>query len=88
MIESNRLPYSTTAGNLSSEDTFKQLIEYLRLTVEDAKTLSDLRRQAKDETTALMWNVIAKNFHRTERNVINLAKGKLGSSVGYTGIAK
>lgn len=80
----NRLPYSTLAGNLAASDTFKQLIEYMVLISEDARKIANLRAVGGDADTALWWNKVANNFDKIATVVTHLAKGKTGSSVGFT----
>ena len=81
--DSNRLAYETSGGNLDASATFQQLIEYLRLSEEDARALSARRSVANDDTGAMMWAAIAKNFHKTQRMVTKLMTEKTKSSVGY-----
>jgi hypothetical protein len=44
-----RLPYETIGGNVSEDDTFQQLSEYLRLAEECCYTISHLAK-ANDDT--------------------------------------
>lgn len=75
-----RLPYETSGGNLSAEITFKQLIEYLVLLTEDCHALGNLSQ----DPLSRGWHTIANNFDKTATVVTHLAKGKTGSSVGFT----
>lgn len=80
----NRLPYETLAGNLAASDTFKQLIEYMILISEDARKIANLRAAGGDAGSSSAWNAVANNFDKIATVVTHLAKGKTGSSVGYT----
>jgi len=79
----NRLPYETIAGNLSSNETFKQLLENLRLAEEDAHSLYSFNRTRNDPRAA-GWKTFAANFHKIQAIVTELAKSKAHSSVGFT----
>lgn len=80
----NRLPYETIGGELAANETFKQFIEYMILISEDSRKIADLRSAANDTTTSAKWNAIANNFDKIATVVTHLAKGKTGSSVGFT----
>lgn len=79
----NRLPYSTTAGSVSPEDTFQQLIEYLRLTEEDARELGKLCKIHNDDVLGNQWFHVADNFKRTQNVVSHLANSKTRTSLGF-----
>lgn len=79
----NRLPYETIGGNLSPTDTFKQLIEYLRLAEEDARELMKLCKIRHENRKADAWLGTANNFQRIQTVVSALANSKTRSSLGY-----
>lgn len=83
MMSKNRLDYETIGGSLSPEITFAQLVEYLRLAEEDARSLARARKIASDDSTAFQWLAIANNFAKTQALIATLTKGKTKSSVGY-----
>lgn len=83
----NRLPYETHGGNLSSADTYKQLLEHLRLAEEAARGLSNLRQSRSDITNAKRWSAFADIFNKIQDIIRVLATGKAETSVGYTGNA-
>jgi hypothetical protein len=80
-----RLHYETSAGNLSSLDTYKQFIELMRLCEEDARTLSNLCKARSDLQMAKGWTAFANNFNRICDVVTELATGRARTSVGYYG---
>ena len=83
----NRLPYETSGGALSSSATFKQLLEQLRLAEESARQLSNLCKARNDTTNSQRWSLIANNFSKVRDVVTALAHGKSSSTLGYTGNA-
>jgi hypothetical protein len=80
----NRLPYETLAGNLSSEETYKQLVENLRLATENAQSLSSMAKARNDLAKAKIWQGFADNFIKIQSIIILLAKAKAKSSIGFT----
>lgn len=85
----NRLEYETQGGNLSALDTFKQLLEYLRLFEEDMRSLGRLAKLRNDDSTALAYKAIAINFKKVQEIVSHLALAKAHpSSIGYTSNVK
>lgn len=81
----NRLPYETLAGNLAPSETFKQLIENLRLAEEDARRLAV--RCGPDVAKSRAWTAFANNFNQIQTVLFGLASGKSQdrTSVGYSG---
>lgn len=88
-MTANRLKYETLAGNLSPTDTFKQLLEQLRLAEEDARKLSNISTVRNDIAKAKAWTAFANNFHQIQLVLTSLATGKAPdkSTVGYIGNA-
>lgn len=76
----NRLPYSTTAGQVSESDTFAQMLEYLRMAEEAAYTIGHLRKANDDNLTGQGWLAIGEMLKLTQRNITKLATGPLGIS--------
>lgn len=76
----NRLPYSTTAGQVSESDTFAQMLEYLRMAEEAAYTIGHLRKANDDNLTGQGWLAIGEMLKLTQRNITKLATGSLGIS--------
>lgn len=74
----NRLPYSTTGGQVSEADTFAQMLEYLRMAEEAAYTIGHLRKANDDELTGQGWLAIGEMLKMTQRNITKLATGALG----------
>lgn len=64
-----RLPYETTAGQISEADTFAQLLEYLRLAEEAAYTIGHLRKANDDETCGQGFLAIGEMLKMTQVNV-------------------
>ncbi len=79
----NRLPYETTAGNLSAEITYKQLIEYCILIQEDCHKLGNDCALRGHSLAAANWHTIANNFDKVATVITHLAKGKTSSSIGF-----
>lgn len=79
----NRLPYETKGGTLSEAETLKQLMEYLRLSEEDLKKLSDLAKIKGRVDLATQWKAIAQHFNRVNQVVNHLATNPTKTSVGY-----
>lgn len=79
----NRLPYSTTAGNLSDQHTFQQLIEYLRLAEEDLRTLGKLCKIRNADDLGAQWIAIADSFQRIQQVVSALANSRTRTSIGF-----
>ena len=80
----NRLPYETVGGNLSSDETFKQIIENLRLAAEDAQSLSSMAKARNDLSRSKGWKTFALNFQKVETIITTLAKTKSSSKIGFT----
>lgn len=76
----NRLPYSTTAGQVSESDTFAQMLEYLRMAEEAAYTIGHLRKANDDNLTGQGWLAIGEMLKMTQHNITKLATGPLGIS--------
>ena len=79
----NRLNYETIAGNLSSADTFSQLIEYLRLAEEACYTLGHFYKSQDDWAKGQGFLAIGEMMKLTGVNVTNLATKSIRTSVGY-----
>jgi predicted nucleotide-binding protein (sugar kinase/HSP70/actin superfamily) len=74
----NRLPYSTTGGQVSESDTFAQMLEYLRMAEECAYTIGHLRKANDDELTGQGWLAVGEMLKLTQHSVTKLATGALG----------
>jgi hypothetical protein len=83
-MTTNRLPYETSAGNLSASDTYAQLLENLRLAEEDCRLLGNMRKSAGDNPNYRRWRQIADNFLKVQKVISVLAEGKTKTSVGFT----
>lgn len=79
----NRLPYETKGGNLSSADTFSQLIEYLRLAEEACYTLGHYYKSVDDWHKGQGFLAIGEMLRMTSTNVTNLATKAIRTQVGY-----
>ena len=80
----NRLDYETLAGNLSSAETYKQLIEHLTLAIEDAQALSDFAAARNDLPKATAWTGFALNFRKATKIITGIAKDRAAVSTGFT----
>ena len=79
-----RLPYETSAGNLSAQDTFSQLEENLALALEDLRLLSSSCAARSDHSAAAAWALCAENFRRILAVARVLATHRANpSSIGY-----
>ncbi len=76
----NRLPYSTTAGQVTESDTYAQLLEYLRMAEECAYTIGHLRKANDDNLTSQGWLAIGEMLKLTQHTITKLATGALGQS--------
>lgn len=83
-MTANRLPYETIGGNLSAEDTYKQLTENLQLAIEDAQSLSSMAKARSDTRRAAQWKAFATNFQKVQAIILDLAKAKARTSIGFT----
>ena len=79
----NRLPYSTTAGQVSETDTYAQMLEYLRMAEECAYTIGHLRKANDDKVTGQGWIAVSEMLKMTINNVTKLATNRMRSSIGY-----
>ena len=76
----NRLPYSTTAGQVSETDTYAQMLEYLRMAEDCAYTIGHLRKANDDEITGQGWLAVGEMLKLTQHTITKLATGALGKS--------
>lgn len=76
----NRLPYSTTAGQVSEADTYAQLLEYLRMAEEAAYTIGHLRKANDDALNGQGWLAVGEMLKLTQNTITKLATGALGKS--------
>lgn len=79
----NRLPYETKGGNLSSADTYSQLIEYLRLAEEACYVLGHYHKSQDDWHKGQGFLAIGEMLKMTGINVTNLATRSLRAQSGY-----
>lgn len=79
----NRLPYSTTAGQVSDRDTFQQLLEYLHLIEDDLRELGKLCKIRRVDLLGDQWIAIADSFKRTQDVVSHLGNSRTRSSLGF-----
>jgi hypothetical protein len=74
----NRLPYSTTAGQISEADTFSQLLEYLRLAEEAAYMIGHLKKMNDEEVLGQGFLAVGEMLKMTQINVTRfITKGSL-----------
>jgi hypothetical protein len=74
----NRLPYSTTAGQISEADTFSQLLEYLRLAEEAAYMIGHLKKMNDEEVLGQGFLAVGEMLKMTQVNVTRfITKGSL-----------
>ena len=83
-MSTNRLNYETLAGNLSSDETYKQLIENLTLATEDAQALSSMCKARNDLHRARGWLTFALNFQKIQGIITGFAKKRATSGIGFT----
>jgi hypothetical protein len=69
----NRLPYETSAGNLSETVTYSQLIEHLRLASEAAYVLGHYKKANDDDLVGQGFLAIGQLLERAVTQVTNLA---------------
>jgi hypothetical protein len=79
----NRLDYSTTAGQVSEADTFAQLMEHLRLAEEAAAMLGHLAKAQDDNVKGQGWLAISEMFKMTQTNVLKLATLSAKGGIGW-----
>ena len=79
----NRLTYETKGGNISSADTYSQLIEYLRMAEEACYILGHFYKSQDDWAKGQGFLAIGEMMKMTGVNVTNLATKSIRTQVGY-----
>lgn len=79
----NRLPYETKGGTLSSAETYSQLIEHLRLAEEAACVLGHYFKSQDDWAKGQGFLAIGEMLRMTGLNVTNLATRPIRTQAGF-----
>ena len=82
-MSKNRLPYETLAGNLSSADTYAQLIEHLRLAEEGCYILGHFYKAQDDFNKGQGFLAVGEMLRMTGINVTNLATKSIRNDGGF-----
>jgi len=82
-LSKNRLPYETLGGNISSADTYSQLIEHLRLAEEASYVLGHFFKANDEELKGQGFLAVAEMLRMTGMNVTNLATKSIRKAGGF-----